>query len=632
MTVPNEFVPHRIIRTPGICTAVVRAALRVSLRASVRVSLLCALTTCLAPIVAAAQDGPREVCPRAQTGSVVPEPRDLRSENGVLRVELYYRDFVDAKGARRYCYIDKDGNESPTLRLKPGDLLILALKNELTLTSQPAHAGMNAMGSAMMPMVILDACANNSMTPASTNLHFHGISAPPACHQDDTLRTVIEPSDKPFEYRFRIPANQPPGLYWYHPHVHGLSKTQILGGASGALVIEGIERANPLLAGLPARILIVRDQDLVNPDAEPAKSNLPPPIVMRDREGDVLNNGTGAGKPAKDLSINYVPVPFPDYPPAEIRIKPFERQLWRVLNASAITYLNLQILYEGRPQPMGIVALDGVPTNASGQSGTNVIDVSHVIIPPGGRAEFTMTGPTSGAQASLVTRGVDTGPAGENDPLRALAIISAAPDAPEPSAHLATSPTPLPPSSLPWLGNENPIRTRKLYFSETPQNPNDPNSPTTFFITVDGETPAPFDSSSKIPNIVVQQGTVEDWIIENRTPEFHAFHIHQIHFLLTEWNGRPSNEPFLRDTVNVRYWDGKSTEYPSVKLRMDFRDPEIVGTFVYHCHLLEHEDGGMMGTIRVDPAPKDAKASAKPSTITSTNVKFPPSGRIISKN
>ena len=68
-----------------------------------------------------------------------------------------------------------------------------------------------------------------------------------------------------------------------------------------------------------------------------------------------------------------------------------------------------------------------------------------------------------------------------------------------------------------------------------------------------------------------------------------------------EWNGVPVYEPFLRDTINVAYWDGKSKQYPSVKLRMDFRDPNIVGTFVYHCHLLEHEDGGMMGVIRVVP-------------------------------
>ncbi len=111
-----------------------------------------------------------------------------------------------------------------------------------------------------------------------------------------------------------------------------------------------------------------------------------------------------------------------------------------------------------------------------------------------------------------------------------------------------------------------------------------------------------FDMSSDIPNIVAQQGTVEDWIIENRSRELHAFHIHQLHFLLLDYAGRQVNEDFLRDTMNVPYYDGRSLAYPSVRLRMDFRDPNIVGTFVYHCHLLEHEDKGMMGSIRVDPA------------------------------
>jgi len=88
-------------------------------------------------------------------------------------------------------------------------------------------------------------------------------------------------------------------------------------------------------------------------------------------------------------------------------------------------------------------------------------------------------------------------------------------------------------------------------------------------------------------------------VIENRSRESHAFHIHQIHFVLTKWGGVPVNEPFLRDTVDVPYWDEKSARYPTVPLRMDFRNPDATGTFVYHCHLLEHEDGGMMGAIRV---------------------------------
>ncbi len=61
------------------------------------------------------------------------------------------------------------------------------------------------------------------------------------------------------------------------------------------------------------------------------------------------------------------------------------------------------------------------------------------------------------------------------------------------------------------------------------------------------------------------------------------------------------NEPFLRDTVDVPYLTDRALQYPSVRLRMNFRDPNTIGTFVYHCHLLEHEDGGMMGLIRVDP-------------------------------
>jgi FtsP/CotA-like multicopper oxidase with cupredoxin domain len=60
----------------------------------------------------------------------------------------------------------------------------------------------------------------------------------------------------------------------------------------------------------------------------------------------------------------------------------------------------------------------------------------------------------------------------------------------------------------------------------------------------------------------------------------------------------------LRDTVNIPYWNGFTRPYPSVKLRMDFRDPNIIGTFPYHCHILQHEDGGMMGSIRVEPSVK----------------------------
>jgi FtsP/CotA-like multicopper oxidase with cupredoxin domain len=431
-------------------------------------------------------------------------------------------------------------------------------------------------------------------------LHFHGLVIAPTCHQDDTLNTAVRPSES-YAYKFKIPQDQPPGVYWYHPHIHGFTKAQVLGGASGALIVEGIESRNPEIRGLPERVFVVRDQDLLNPDADPISiDGLPPPMVFKDADGDVMNTGTGTGKPAKDLSINFVSVPFPEYKPAIIRMKPSEKQFWRVLNASAITYVDIQVLYDERPQPLGLVAIDGVSLN---HEGAQQIDKwrSHILLPPAGRAEFTVTGPAAGAHASLVTRSVDTGPVGDNDPVRPLAAIQVDANAPEPRSTLSNAePQPAVSNYVP-LRQVKPLRQRLLYFSERPQNPSDPNSPIMFFVTVDGQTPRQFDHNSTLPNITVHAGDVEDWIIENRSKELHAFHIHQIHFQLMEWNSVPISEPFLRDTVNVPYWREKMMTYPSVKLRMDFRDPNIVGTFAYHCHLLEHQDGGMMGLIRVEP-------------------------------
>ncbi len=544
-------------------------------------------------------------CQRPIAGSAVPEPKDLRSRGGTLQVELSIRAEKAADGTVRYCYALPDGSQAPTLRLKPNDLLILKLENAIDPSSVeqgPAdrlgsratlHLHTGSPGAS-------DPCTSGRMSLESTNLHFHGLHLPARCHADEVLKTSVQPGDEPFEYRFRIPPNQPPGLYWYHPHIHGFSGAQVGGGASGALIIEGIERAIPALAGLSERVLVIRDQVLLNPSSPPSQSEpLVPQQLVIDSDGDAGNNNTGYGKPAKDLSVNFVPVPYPDYPPATIRMKPGERQLWRVLNASSVTYLHLTLLFDHAPQSLGIVAIDGVPINVSGPKARPVAWADHVGVPPGGRVEFIVVGPETGVSAVLMTRSVDTGRNGENDPNRALAAVIADADAPALQSKLPQHPTPLPPSRIAWLGNVQPTRVRKLFFSEKLSDPSNPNSPTTFFLTVDGETPAPFDPAATVPNITVKQGDVEDWIIENRSPELHAFHIHQIHFLLLDWFGLPVNEPFLRDTVNVPYFDPRMPSFPSVRVRMDFRDPNTVGTFLYHCHLLEHEDGGMMGTIRV---------------------------------
>ena len=271
----------------------------------------------LAPGRAVAQKAQPEPCPvRPAAGSVVREPEDLSSRNGVLRVDFTYHNFLDAHGQMRYCYVYKDGSEAPTLRLKPGDLLILHLKNDVHAAA-PAP-GSDKRESAMAGM--RGGCTGSGMTPTSTNMHFHGLTVPPVCHEDDVLNTFIQPGGRPFEYRFRMPLNEPPGLYWYHPHVHGFTNVQVQGGASGALIVEGIERADPVLAGLPERVFVIRDQGLLNPNAAPVTtSSMPPPLILRDNEGDILSTNSGGGTPAKDLSINFVPVPYPTYPPASLR-------------------------------------------------------------------------------------------------------------------------------------------------------------------------------------------------------------------------------------------------------------------------------------------------------------------------
>ena len=535
-----------------------------------------------------------DICSRPDPGNVVSSPPELRSSTGQLEVSLAFRSSVGPDGHLRYCYLSDGGIETPTLRVHPGDWVVLKLKNELSLPPQAEHADMKPSG-----------CAGGTMEPSATNLHFHGLSVPPVCHQDETVKTLV-PAASTFEYRFRIPRDQPPGLYWYHPHPHGSSEQQVLGGASGALIVEGIAQVNPVVSGLPERVLILRDQ--------------------RVRESKIDANKPDPNKPGKDLSLNFVPVLYPEYQPAMIRMRPSERQFWRVLNASADTYIDLKVQFDKNPQFLGVIALDGVPFGyADGSPANHIQWQSHILLPPAGRAEFIFNGPAQGVAASLATQAVETGPTydadapppvngivadDDNAPARPLANIVASPDAVEPGVGAVLMP-PLAKVTGPPLSSVKPTRERRLFFSETLPDPKNRNAPTIFFITEEGKTPAAYDPASDAANITVHSGDVEDWTIENRSQETHAFHIHQTHFIVLERHSVPVNEPHLRDTINVPYWDGYTPLYPSIKIRIDFRDPNIVGTFPYHCHILQHEDGGMMGTIRVESTARSVKGATQ---------------------
>ena len=349
--------------------------------------------------------------------------------------------------------------------------------------------------------------------------------------------------------------------------------------------MEGLQNVDTALVGLPERTFVIRDQLL--PASESNEANIP----------------------AWDLSINYVPVTFPGYSPAVIQTNPGQQELWRVANTGADTILNLQYLINGTAQAVQVVAVDGYPI-ASGSSGQTSQSETSILLPPGARAEFVVTTPAVGDQAQLVTQYWNTGPDGDSDPARPIANIVS-------QSGVESSVRRLPPVAVKTrvtrfaaLVAATPVAQRDLYFSEVLLDPNNPLSPTTFFITEEGQTPTVF-TMDQAPNIVVHSGTVEDWVVENRAEEDHIFHIHQLHFQVLEVNGQPVNDPAIRDTVDIPYWNG-SGAYPSVKVRMDFRDPNIVGTFVYHCHILEHEDGGMMGEIQVLPSPAWRRLSVLP--------------------
>ena len=174
--------------------------------------------------------------------------------------------------------------------------------------------------------------------------------------------------------------------------------------------MEGIENVNPAVAGLPERVMVIRD-------------NLVP--------GDPM---PGGNIPSWDISLNYIPVPSPDYTPVVVPMKPLEKQFWRVVNASADTILDLQLQYDGKPQRLQVVALDGVPTGSQdGSSRGRTVSRTDILLAPAARAEFIVTGPaTTVQQASLLTLNIDTGPDGDNDPQRPIANIETSATAPEP--------------------------------------------------------------------------------------------------------------------------------------------------------------------------------------------------------
>ena len=513
-------------------------------------------------------------CSRPAAGSLVTPPPDLYISNGVLSVALDYYTALDQKGRTIYCFVTPDGVDAPTLHVKPGDVFKLAVTNHV-----PKGMFMEALKTS---------CGASAMYDSSLNVHFHGTLVSPRCTKDNVTETIINSGDT-FQYTINIPTDEPPGMYWYHPHAHGIAEAALLGGASGALIVDGIESFVPKLSGMPQRVLLFRDQNTVG------AINLPESL---DAQGTTV--------PTWDVSLNNVPISYsPTVPskPALIETNAGQAELWRVANASADSILDFQVLYDGVPQPLQVVGLDGVPAGSQdGSRWGKPITRNSIAMPPAARAEFVLQPPGPDVRMAVIkSMTIDTGPVGDSVPARTIAVIR--------NSVNGTALPSLGAVNAPWaqrfenLDSQPITAQRKLYFSEILSDPNNPSRPTDFFITEAGKTPVKY-VTGITPAITTTLGNVEVWTIENHAQEKHVFHIHQIHFQLQEVNGvavSPQDKQFY-DDYTIDYWKGPGFPYPSIKVKMDFRGP-VAGDFVYHCHILGHEDNGMMAVIRVLPKP-----------------------------
>ena len=259
----------------------------------------------------------------------------------------------------------------------------------------------------------------------------------------------------------------------------------------------------------------------------------------------------------------------------QIPIDSGERQFWRIVNASPDLYADLQ-LSGGQFE---IVALDGMPLSYHDpQRSTRKGD--HILLPPAGRVEVIVIGPPSGAAATLSTRCVDTGPDGDANPAMVIADVGAPADH-SPTRTVVDSSGPLAHDRVgKTLVRE--LETSKPDFTVTFTE--DKNS---FYIN--GRKFSMQDE----PLVRVRVGGLQHWRIVNSTREIHPFHIHQVHFLAYAENSKQSTSPEWLDTVNVPYGG-------SVDLIMDFTDPLIRGMSLFHCHLLSHEDKGMMAKVQFE--------------------------------
>ncbi|MEM8843915.1 MAG: multicopper oxidase family protein [Pseudomonadota bacterium] len=419
---------------------------------------------------------------------------------------------------------------------------------------------------------------NNKRLDGNTNMHYHGTNVSPK-EPADNVYIGIKPGES-YQYEVEFPEDHPQGLFWYHPHWHGTTEYQIGGGLSGLLSVDGVLDPWPELKDIRVRHMILRD-------------------VQIDKDGNVPNP-PDPGNPTMRL-VNGLLNPI-------IPILPGEVQLWRVGNIGADIFYDLEIdghkIYE--------LARDGIRHNQP-------VILDNLLLPTSARSEFLIVGGEPG-EYIFRTREIDMGPGGDPHPKTTLAtLVSSGPQVADGAKIL--------PKIYPELSDLRDVDIcceRTIDFSETPDG-ND------FCINNAG-------TNMDIINTRVRIGCVEEWTINNCTAENHVFHHHQLQFQVIKKNGKEVPFTGYQDTVVVDFravdkdnptgrckCDEQGNCYDctcptdgdlhgSVVVRIPYTNPVIEGKAIYHCHIGEHEDNGMMSTIEMSPTAGHCEAG-NPSSL-----------------
>ena len=464
----------------------------------------------------------------AKPGAPFTQPKVLASSNGRLEVTLKAEaGTVPFGDATRFAYTYNGTSPGPTLKVRPGDTLVITLENHLDET---------------------------------TNLHTHGLHVSPEGDSDNVF-VAIEPGQS-HTYTYVLPEDHRSSLCWYHPHHHGMVAPQLGGGLFGGIIIEDTTDQLPELADATDRLIVLSDPRVGGDRSVLDVSNMD---VMLGREGDAaLVNGVNA-------------------PAIEATAGTLER--WRVLNASPSRYYRL-VLDGHRPQ---IIGTDGGRLAAPEERGD-------LLLAPGERIEFLVT-PTEAGSFALRTQGYDRGSPGMDGGMMAGGMMGGGSTSSTDEQVLATmvvtgsaAAAPIPATLAPdadldagAAGSERPIQLAMGMGGGMGGGGMGGGGMMSF--SING---ASFDPNRT--NIDVRAGGTEDWVITNTSSMDHPFHLHAWPFRVIDRTSGPRDVPGWKDTVNV-------PANSSVTIRVPFTD--ITGRTVYHCHILDHEDQGMMGIIEV---------------------------------